>query len=324
MGINQNPIEDFLENVIDDLSLLFSDPIAFFDTYFFSAPGYNLYNTVAYTLIGICAIFLIAKILQIINKKGVDRWGDDNFIRVQMDNEFFISILPYIFIGSTFRALQDIAKQGKIISPYEFFKDRLFVTPGVYIITILLTIIIGLISIFISQEFLKNVKRFSNWRFTLFIIGSIIEMILIIPIIPLLFSDFNLLVGGLIIILLTGLFSGSFHLSADIFSKRYLPEVPIQKEEKFAMITQMFDAFNTVIAIEFFNYQEKHYLPSILFNTAFGSWPFLLIKFGIVLMFIWAVRGLENKEIERWLLWVVFLLGLATGTRDFLRLITNT
>ena len=90
------------------------------------------------------------------------------------------------------------------------------------------------------------------------------------------------------------------------------------------MVTQMFDAFNTVIAIEFFNYQEKHYLPAILFDTPLGAWPFLALKFGVVLAFIYAVRGVESEEIQKWLLWVVFLLGLATGTRDFLRLVTNT
>ena len=90
------------------------------------------------------------------------------------------------------------------------------------------------------------------------------------------------------------------------------------------MTTQMYDAINTVIAIEFFSYEEKHYLPSLLFEGPFGSWPFLFIKFGIVLFFFWALRGFENEEQERWLLWVVFLLGLATGTRDLLRLVTNT
>ena len=90
------------------------------------------------------------------------------------------------------------------------------------------------------------------------------------------------------------------------------------------MVTQMFDGINTVIAIEFYNYQEQHYLPSILFNTPWGAWPFLIIKFVVVLIFIYAVRGIENKEMSYWLLWVVFLLGLATGTRDFFRLVTNT
>ncbi|MHA1975424.1 MAG: DUF63 family protein [Candidatus Hodarchaeales archaeon] len=316
----QNPFQNF----IDDLVQLFTDPITFFDTYFFSAPGYNLYNTLTYTTIGILAILLVGRIIIGLNRWGSLRWGDDSFKPIQMDNEFFIAILPYIFIGSSLRALQDVAKAEMIISPYEFFGDRLFVTPGVYIVTILLTISLGIGSILISQEYLQKRKYVSNWRITFALIGIALEFILIIPFIPLLIEDQTNMLGGFSIIVLTALFAIVFHYTADWWSQKFFPDVPIRREEKLAMITQMFDATNTVIAIEFFSYEEKHYLPAILFQSPVGSWSFLFIKFGIVLFFLWSLRGFENRNIERWLLWVVFLLGLATGTRDFLRLITNT
>lgn len=323
MAIQQNVFQDFLEGIIEDIFLLISDPIKFLDTFFISAPGYNLYNTIIYTTLGILAIYLIAHIIIRINKKGNERWGEEHFIPIQMDTEFFIAILPYIFIGSTLHALQDIADQNKIISPYEIFGLRLFVTPYVYVITILLTLTIGITSIFISQEYLKDTQRFSNWRTTFLTIGIIIEIILFLPIVFLLTEPYYI-GGGAIILILSGIFGILFNFTAARLSQWYNPEAVIQREEKLAMITQMFDAFNTVIAIEFFNYQEKHYLPSILFNTPLGAWPFLVLKFIVVLLFIWAVRGLENKKLEKWLLWVVFLLGLATGTRDFLRLVTKT
>ena len=324
MATLQDSIQDFFTMLMDDLGLLFSDPISFFDTYFFSAPGYNLYNTITYTTIGILAILIVGKIIINLNKWGIRRWGEDTFTPIQMDNEFFIAILPYIFIGSSLRALQDVATDGKIISPYEFFADRVFVTPGVYIVTILLTIILGIASIVISQEYLQDRKRVSNWRFTFAAIGIVVEIVLILPFIPLLVEDQSNMIGGLAIVLTTTLFAVLFHYSADWFSQKFYPDVPIRREEKLAMITQMFDATNTVIAIEFFAYEEKHYLPAILFQSPVGSWSFLFIKFGIVLFFLWSLRGFENRNLERWLLWVVFLLGLATGTRDFLRLITNT
>lgn len=241
-----------------------------------------------------------------------------------MDSEFFIAILPYIFVGSTLRALQDIAVQDKIISPYEIFADRVFVTPGVYIVTILLTILIGIFSIILSQEFFQEINPFNNWRVTFMTLGVIIEAILFIPVIPLVFSESENIFGGGIILSLTVIFGIVFHLLAKRISNQYFSDVPIRREETLATLTQMFDAFATVIAIEFFNYQEKHYLPALLFNTPIGAWPFLIIKLSITLLFIWAVRGLENRNLEQWLLWVVFLLGLATGTRDLLRLITNT
>ncbi len=324
MTIQQNPIQDFLDRLFQDLALLFSDPIHFFDTYFFSAPGYNLYNTIVYSTVGILAIYLIGKIIIELNSKGSSKWGEDKYIEIKMDNEFFVAILPYIFIGSTLRALQDIAKEGLIISPYEIFADRVFVTPGVYIVTILLTITVGIASIYISQEYFQEHRYFSNWRYTFAASGIVLEAILIVPFIPLLLTAEINILGGLSIILGTALFAIIFHYSADLYSKRFATEAPIRREEKLAMITQMFDAINTVIAVEFFAYQEKHYLPSILFQTPAGSWPFLLVKFGVVSLFLWALRGFEDRNIERWLLWVVFLLGLATGTRDFLRLVTNT
>ncbi|MCK4848969.1 MAG: DUF63 family protein [Candidatus Heimdallarchaeota archaeon] len=319
----QNPLQDFLETLFQDLTLLFSDPILFLDTYFFSAPGYNLYNTIIYCTVGILAIFLIGKIIIALNSNGSSKWGD-KFIPIKMDDEFFVAVLPYIFIGATLRALQDIAKDGSIIPPYEFFADRVFVTPGVYIVTILLTIIVGIVSIFISQEYLQKNHYFSNWRYMFVFSGIVIETFLLIPFIPLLLTAEINIFGGFFIILGSVVFGIIFHYSADIYSARFTPEAPIRRQEKLAMITQMFDAINTVVAIAFFNYQEKHYLPSMLFQTPAGSWPFLFIKFGIVALFLWALRGLENRNVERWLLWVIFLLGLATGTRDFLRLVTNT
>lgn len=324
MAILQNPLQEFLDEIARDLSLLFSDPWTFIDTYFLRAPGYNLYNTIVYTTVGILAIALIGKIIVRLNRRGLERWGEEKFKPIQMDDEFFLAVLPYIFIGSSFRALQDIAKQGKIIFPYEFFADRVFVTPGVYILTILLTITLGIFSIYLSLDYLPNHKHFSNWRKTFAFIGIIIELFLIIPFIPLLLSDSANFLGGFAILIGTIFFALVFHFSANFYSRKMIPDAPIRREEKLAMITQMFDAINTVIAIEFFSYQEKHYLPAMMFETPFGSWPFLFIKFGIVLLFLWALRGFENRNIERWLLWVVFLLGLATGTRDFLRLITST
>ncbi|MHA2306119.1 MAG: DUF63 family protein [Candidatus Hodarchaeales archaeon] len=324
MVLTQNPVEDIIIPILNDLSFLLTDPIGFFDTYFFSAPGYNFYNTVVYMSVGILLIFLIGKLIVRLNLKGSQRWGEDNFIPIQMDKEFFIAILPFILIGSSFRALNDVVEAGKIISPYEFFGDRVFVTPGVYLVTILLTIFVGIFSIILSQEYLKSSKKFSNWRNTFFTIGLIIEAIIFIPFIPLLLEDQSYLIGGLVIILCTIIFGLIFSFSSDKFSERFFPNVPINHQEKLAMIGQMYDAFNTVIAIEFFGYVEKHYLPAIIFQTPIGSWPFLIVKFALVLFFMWAVRGLENKNLENWLLWVVFLLGLATGTRDFLRLITKT
>ncbi|UCG00756.1 MAG: DUF63 family protein [Candidatus Heimdallarchaeota archaeon] len=323
--MQQNPIQDLLESIFKAIQTFFqeiSDPVGFIETYFILEQGYNIYNTIVYTTIGILSILLIGKIIVKINQKGENRWGE-YYIPVQMDSEFFVSILPYIFIGSTLRALQDIADQDKIISPYEFFKLRIFVTPYVYVITILLTLIVGLVSIILSQEYLKNTQRFFNWRITFFTIGIIIEIILFLPI-PFLLTDLYFISGGIIILLLSGIFGLLFHLTANYLSRRYIPETPARREEVLAMITQMFDAFNTVIAIEFFNYEEKHYLPVILFDTPLGAWPFLIVKFGVVMLFIYAVRGVESEEIQKWLLWVVFLLGLATGTRDFLRLVTNT
>ncbi|MFX0087270.1 MAG: DUF63 family protein [Candidatus Hodarchaeota archaeon] len=324
MTLYQDSIENFIESIIDDLSFLLTDPLGFFDFYFFSAPGYNLYNTIVYMGVGLLLILLIGKFIIKINQKGAERWGEDKYIPVQMDKEFFISILPYIFIGSSLRALQDIAVEGRIISPYEIFADRAFVTPGVYLVTIILTITMGIASILVSQEYLKSSQKFSNWRNTFFTIGVVLELILVIPFIPLLLEDQSFFIGGAAIIIVTVAFGAIFSIISDKFSAKYISDVPIRREEKLAMITQMFDAFNTVIAIEFFGYIEKHYLPAIIFNTPLGSWPFLIIKFLIVLVFLWAVRGIENKNLENWLLWVVFLLGLATGTRDFLRLITKT
>lgn len=324
MTIQQNIIQNFLNTLLEDLKFLLSDPIGFLDTYFWSAPGYNLYNSIVYTTAAILAIITVGFILVQINKRGMERWGEDKFKPVMMDQEFFVSILPYIFVGSTLRALNDIALKELLPPLWTIFADRMFVTPGVYVFTILLTLIIGIASIFVSQEYFQNNKYLSNWRITFFLAGSLIQIFLFLPIIPLLFTTETNLIGGLLIVITSLVFAILFYFLANLYSQRFLPDNPFRIEEKLAIITQMYDAFNTVIAIQCFNYQEKHYLPAILFDTPLEAYPFLLIKFIVVIFFIWALRGFENRNIENWLLWVVFLLGLATGTRDLLRLVTNT
>ncbi len=324
MIYQQNPIQTFLDMLLADLNFLLSDPIGFLDTYFWSAPGYNLYNSIVYTTAAILAIVIVGAVIVRINKSGVERWGEASFIPVVMDQEFFVSILPYIFIGSTLRALNDIALAELVPPLWMMFADRMFVTPGVYVFTIVLTLVVGISSIFISQEYFQGIKYFSNWRFTFFVAGGVIQIYLTLPIIPLLLSSETNLIGGSLILITSIIFAILFHYGSNLFSKRFLVGNPIRLEEKLAMITQMYDALNTVIAIQFFNYQEKHYLPALLFNTPLEAYPFLGIKFIIVIFFLWALRGFENKNIENWLLWVVFLLGLATGTRDLLRLLTNT
>ena len=126
----------------------------FIQSTFFS--GYTVFNTVVYTLI------LVAFILAIIKM----------FKKLEFDPlSIFYSIIPFIFLGSSTRALVDNGVYPKTV---------FLITPGLYILVGLTTILSFLFCIYLFR------KKGIDYRYSLFCIG----LIFIIPNI-ILFSKVN-------------------------------------------------------------------------------------------------------------------------------------
>ena len=246
-------------------------------------PGYTILKTVVFGIIlGIC-ILLIIKMFKYIKKDPA---------------ELMIPLIPFIFFGSSVRALVD-----NNIYPLTY----ILVTPGIYVLTGLMAIITLLFAVFIER------KTNFDYRYIIFTLGAV----LCIPNI-LFMSPINL-VATLQVVGVWAIVSSIFVLLRNkwsLLSNRFNLSV---------LMAHLFDASSTYIAVDYYGYYEQHVLPSALtalFGTALVMFP---LKIVVILGALYIIDTyIEDRTIANMLKLAIFILGLAPGLRNFLSLIMGT
>ncbi len=263
-------------------------------TTFFS--GYTVFNTVVYTLI--LVVFVLA-IIKMFKKLDIDPIS------------IFYAIIPFIFLGSSTRALVDNG----------FYPKTVFlITPGLYILVGLITIASFLISISLFN------KMEIDYRYSLFFMGLLFSVPNII-----LFSKLNFI--AIIYVLITWIiasliFMGMSFLVLYIKNKNIRNDIEKILEHKInfsIVLAHLFDASTTYVAVEYFNYYEQHVLPNALnqlFDTYLTLFPMKIIVIVAVLYII--NQYFEDQTIKNLLKLTVFVLGLAPGLRNILTLTLGT
>ena len=265
---------------------------------FFS--GYTVFNTIVYTLI--LVLFVLA-IIRMFKKLEIDPLS------------IFYSIIPFIFLGSSTRALVDNGIYPKTV---------FLITPGLYILVGLITIFSFLFCIFLYN------RKGIDYRYSLFCIG----LIFIIPNI-ILFSKINF--SSIAYVLLTWIISSiifigiaflvlyiknkNFKFNFSQFSQKFLKH----KIDFSIVLAHLFDASTTYVAVEHFNYVEQHVLPNALnqlFDTYLTLFPMKIIVIVAVLCII--DQYFDDLTIKNLLKLTVFVLGLAPGLRNILTLAIGT
>ena len=246
-------------------------------------PGYTILNTVVFGIIlGIC-ILLIIKMFKYIKKDPA---------------ELMIPLIPFIFFGSSVRALVD-----NNIYPLTY----ILVTPGIYILTGLMVIITLLFAVFIER------KTNFDYRYIIFAVGAV----LCIPNI-LFMSPINL-VATLQVVGVWAIVSSIFALLRNKWS------LLSNKFNLSVLMAHLFDASSTYIAVDYYGYYEQHVLPSALttlFGTALVMFP---LKIVVILGALYIIDTyIEDRTIANMLKLAIFILGLAPGLRNFLSLIMGT
>ena len=247
----------------------------FIQTTFFS--GYTIFNTVIYTLI--LLVFIMA-IIKMFKKLDIDPLS------------IIYSIIPFVLLGSLIRALVDNGIYPKTV---------FLITPGLYILVGLATIMSLLFSLFLYK------KKEIDYRYTLAIIGIIllIPNLFLIPrlnIVPMIYVFISWAVTSSIFVLLSFI-------------------IPFFKDKiNLSIISaHMFDASTTFVAVEFFNYSEQHVLSNALyqlFDTGLTMFPMKIIVIVAVLYII--DQYFDDETVKSLLKLTVFVLGLAPGMRNFL------
>jgi uncharacterized membrane protein len=253
------------------------------ENFIYLHPGYTVLNTVVFGIILGISILLIIKMFEYIKKDPAD---------------LMIPLVPFIFFGSSARALVD-----NNIYPLTY----LLVTPGIYVLTGLMAIGTVLASVLIEK------KTKFDFRYTIFAVGAVLCLPNIIFMGPVnLIATLQVLgvwafISSIFILLRNkwGLLKDKFNLSV--------------------LMAHLFDASSTYIAVDFYGYNEQHVLPNALTGLVGSAIVMFPLKIAVILGALYIIDTyIEDRTVANMLKLAIFILGLAPGLRNFLSLIMGT
>ncbi|MGF7117333.1 putative membrane protein [Methanobacterium oryzae] len=236
-------------------------------------------NTVVFGIILGIVVILVIKMFKYIKKDPKD---------------LIIPVTPFIFFGSSARALVDNGIYPLI---------HLLVTPGIYIFTGFITIATLLVSVYVEK------KTQFDYRYLMIIVGAILCVPNILNINHIDLVAFFEVIGAWAII------SSIFILLRNKWS------LLKSKINLSALLAHLFDASSTFIAVDFYGYGEQHVLPNALTSLAGTAFVMFPLKIAVILTALYVIdEYVEDKTIANMLKLAIFILGLAPGMRNFLSL----
>ncbi|BDZ70181.1 hypothetical protein GCM10025861_06980 [Methanobacterium petrolearium] len=220
------------------------------------------------------------------------RWIDKD------PKDLFIPLIPFIFFGSSARALVDNG-----IYPLTY----ILVTPGIYLLTGFSAIFTLLASVLIER------KTGWDYRYIIFAVG-------VAMCIPNIYYTQHLNLVALFQVL------GSWALVSAPFvllSRKW--SLLKDKFNLAVLLAHIFDASTTFIAVDFYGYGEQHVLPNALTQLADSAIVMYPLKIAVILPALYIIDTyVEDKTIRNMLKLAIFILGLAPGLRNFLSLSMGT
>ncbi len=264
---------------------------------------FNPVNTLVYGIILVVAVYSVYKLLLKMKIK-IDKW-------------FFVAILPFIFWGSSTRVLHDASVAGALATAglNLFYSSKIFPTPGSYIITFALALLVLLVSLLV-QKLSKGKIRYWKMMFAVGVIFDILNMIIL---------PFKTFVPLVLVISLTIIWSGLFFLIRFGSIKMKIAKLTefFNTENLGILSVHFLDASATFVALTFFGYMEQHVVPR-LFMPVIGPISMFFLKIIVVLPVLYIIDRYEKPgNFRNFLKIVVLILGLAPGLRDLLRLMAG-
>ena len=250
--------------------------------------SYNHIDMLTYVIILFAGVYATLKLL--------------NKLRIKVDEEFVIATLPYIFMGSVFRVIEDA---GLLNPPVKYF----FITPLIFFVVFA----ICLVALVYSRQFER--------------IGKVKNYIRIYSAVGVLFS-----LAGIFILILD-----SYKVQFDVVVYSLLPAAAltgiIQKLSpaigmaylrsrvySFVIFSFLLDSFTTYIGVDLLGYTNKHPFSSFL-TSIFGT-GFVLVPLSLILVML-IILMLEKEswkvEDEKYMLVLTLIvLGFSMGARNLL------
>lgn len=249
------------------------------ENFIYLHPGYTILNTVVFGILLGISVILIIKMFRVIKKDPED---------------LVIPLIPFIFFGSSTRALVDNG-----VYPLTY----ILVTPGIYVLTGLITI-----ATLLTAVYIERITKF-DYRYTIIIVGTALCIPNLLNIPSINFTAFFEVIG------IWALFSGIFIALRNKWS------LIKDKFNLSVLMAHLFDASSTFIAVDFYGYGEQHVLPNALTSLAGTALVMFPLKIAVVLSALYVIDlYVEDRTIKNMLKLAIFILGLAPGIRNFLSL----
>ncbi|MBU3896806.1 MAG: DUF63 family protein [Nanoarchaeota archaeon] len=242
---------------------------------------YTLESTLIYGLILVLAVIWIYKLL----KK----------LKIKIDKNFFLALLPFIIYGGWTRALRD-----HLLGIYG--NQWWWCSPPIYVVIFLITISLLLIGLQLEKSFKIPYYKFMIVSGTLLLLYNLS------------ITRMTNLLSITIILSLLAIWALAFFGYHKLFPKK------LSFENAGIFVAHLFDASSTFTALSYFGYYEQHVLPTFLINI-FGPWIMFPLKI-IVVYFVLHIldKEIDDKNMKNFLKIIIFILGAALGVRNFLTL----
>jgi len=269
--------------------------------------GYNLINTSIYILLLVISCIGIYFLLR---KK------------INFDEEFFLSLTPYILFGVSARVIMHQIEAGlisiefitKTANPFEI--GFWFFTPGIWIATFTLTCA-GLI-------FSGAYKKINYKIFALF------GIIFALPLIFFNFIQFN----NWTAFIATSILIAAVSFATIKFVQKFTNyDIMGEKLNQLIVFGQAIDGIASAVAIEFFNFSEQHVVSGMVMNIHPAL--FAIIKIVLAVLICWSLdeyfkeeitkakmpgKTIELKNKVEFVKIIIAILGFATGLASLFKL----
>ncbi len=269
--INRN----FIEGIINDTS-------------------YNHFDMVTYVIILFLGVYAVLKLL--------------NKLSLKIDEEFVIATIPYIFMGSVFRVIEDA---NLLKPPVKYF----FITPLIYFVVFAICF-----GVLLFTRYLEKIQKIENYIRAYATAGAALSLAgIAILVYNTSFNwNLNVLVYSLVpAIILTE------------FIKRASPAIGMtylrSRMYSFAIFSFVLDSLTTYIGVDLLGYTNKHPFSSFLtsfFGTGAILVPLSLILVLIIILLLEKDSREETDKGEKYMLALTLIvLGFSMGARNLLAMV---
>lgn len=256
--------------------------------------SYNHFDMITYVLILFAGVYAVLKLL--------------NKLRIRIDEEFVIATIPYIFMGSVFRVIEDA---DILKPPVKYF----FITPIIFFVTFAICF-----GILLVTRYLEKIQKIKNYVRLYAITGVILSL------------------AGVAILI----FNSSFNLNINILAYSLVPAILLtwivrkvspaigmtylrSKMYSFAIFSFLLDSFTTYIGVDMLGYMNKH--PFSSFLTSFVGTGAILIPLSLILVLVIVLllerdsRDDQDKGEKYMLTLTLIVLGFSMGARNLLAMV---